>query len=765
MYFSNIISGSGISSVIAGAVLWCLTAVFCGEVKSQSFEKCEKQLSALLPEFNRSFEDNNPGILKQSRYLKKLNVLRRTYSGYHASSYLAEDSVARVHNEAILLALSGLHHKALQQIGSVNGGTEQELVAYHRGLIQLLAGDFAGAVRDLKIAGQPNAALNARVALGRLLPEKGTAAFAGNAFSSPDPDGKLSYNKGVLLLRSGDTHGAITSFTAAIARSDRPAYRMARGDALMAAGKPDEARTDFKMLARKHPKAMVSLGNTLVRQEEFSQARQSFSTYLKTKDRSCRNEAILGLANAFYGEKEYGEAKKYYEMLASYRPLAAAGQQGIANVALAERRYGKAKVIFDGLISRDPAGSGHAYLGRAVARYGLGDYEGALSDFSKADTLIDVSRKEMADVLVCRGYSNYFLGHIDAAAADFGNAARLDAGRYEALAGMGKIEIDRRRYAEAGKLLNAALGYEKNYDRLWTNYGNLLMHFGMYEKAFDVFNTAVKLNPVSLNAQNGRGVTMLEQDMLEAARSLFDSLVRTNRGRPFLLNNRGIVNAYIGNRFSQYGDNKSADRSYTLAGKDFNLALEAAPAKKFYHVNEGNVFRYWQQYEDARVSYQSYQDKSALNNTAVMYAGLERLKDARYYMGVALQLDSTHRAFRYNMNMLVRDGGRAKEMARFVASAKDNGPYSEISLKYSLDGYVTLYLYDYEYENMLFPGRHHLQAPLKEITEDYLIPEFDFRLLPYTDKKAEVSRKKTVRSPRVKLKGRARSGTKCPVLF
>lgn len=764
MYFSSIISGSGISSIIAGAVLLCLAAVFGREAKSQSFEKCEKQLSAVLPEFNQAFGENNPAILKQSRYLKKLNALRRAYSDYHASSYLAEDSVARVHNEAILLALSGLHHKALQQMAFVNGGTEQELVAYHRGLIYLLAGNFASAARDLRNAGQPNAALNAMVASGSA-EQKRTAVFSGNASGLSDPNGKLSYNKGVLLSRAGDKRGAIASFTAAISQNDQPAYRMARGDALLAAGKPDDARADFKMLARKHPKAMVRLGNTMVRQEEFSQARQVFRAYLKTKDHTCRSEAILGLANAFYGEKAYAEAKRYYEMLASYKPLAAAGQQGIANVALAERRYGKAKSIFDGLISRDPAGNGHAYLGRAVARYGLGDYDGALADFSKIDTLIDVSRKEMADILVCRGYSNYFLGHIEAAAADFRQATALDAGRYEALAGLGKIEIDRRRYAEAGKFLNAALSYEKSYDRLWTNYGNLLMHFGMYEKAFAVFNTAVKLNPVSLNAQNGRGVTMLEQDLLEAARSLFDSLVRTNRGQPFLLNNRGIVNAYLGNRFSQYGEQKSADRSYKLAEKDFNLALEAAPVKKFYHVNKGNVYRYWQQYDDARLSYQSYQDKSALNNTAVMYAGLERLKDAKYYMGVALQLDSTHRAFRYNMNMLARDGGRAREMARFVASARDNGPYSEISLKYSLDGYVTLYLYDYEYENMLFPGRHHLPAPLKELTEDYLIPEFDFRFLPYTDKKAEVSRKKAVRSPKIKLKGRARSGTQCPVLF
>jgi hypothetical protein len=58
--------------------------------------------------------------------------------------------------------------------------------------------------------------------------------------------------------------------------------------------------------------------------------------------------------------------------------------------------------------------------------------------------------------------------------------------------------------------------------------------------------------------------------------------------------------------------------------------------------------------------------------------------------------------------------------------------------------------------------------PAAEYKEDYFIPDYDFKLVPYEKKKGKTVKKKKVRykSQKVKLPGsRARSGTKCPVLF
>lgn len=743
-------------------LLLCLIGILPETVKSQSFEKCRKLLDELLNEFNRAYEENNPAVLKDSRYLKKLNELRKAYAAYHSVTYTPGDSVARLNNEAVLLALSGHHFRAVQQFRSAEGEALPSIVGYHKGLIELLSGDFENAAGTLRNAGQPNARLNAMVASGSL-PAGESGGGLPLAAPGYDPKGKWSYNRGVMLWRAGKKEEAVGSFNDALAASDELVYRIRRGDAYAGLGDMNKALADFARSGRRSPRAMVRHGNALLRAGRFEEARRLFETCLKNRERSSRYDAYLGIANSYYEQGLYTEARGYYEKVAGYKRLALYGHYGLAGIALAGHQYQSARNRFNSILSKDSTFL-HARLGRGVARYGLRDFSGALEDFSNSDSLIGASGKIMADVLVCRGYSNYYLGRADRAGEDFGQALELDPGRYEALAGLGGIQIDRRRYAEAGKYLSEALRYEKEYDRLWVNYGNLLMHFNMYDKAFSVFNTAAGLNPANVHAQNGRGITLLERDMLADSRALFDSLLRTNPGKPFLLNNRGIVNAYLGNRFSQYGEQHHADRSYTLAGKDFNQAMENDTSRRFYHVNKGNVFRYWQQYEDARMSYQSYQDKSALNNTAVLLAGLERMKDARYYMGVALQIDSTHRVFQYNMNVLAQ--GKAKETARFLASARDNGPYAEISIKYSLDGYVTIYLYDYEYQEMHFAGRHRLPLPLMDLSDDYLIPEYDFTFLPYAENRKEpVVRKKQGKGLKVKLRGRSRSGTKCPVLL
>src|SRR5690606_21662982 len=134
------------------------------------------------------------------------------------------------------------------------------------------------------------------------------------------------------------------------------------------------------------------------------------------------------------------------------------------------------------------------------------------------------------------------------------------------------------------------------------------------------------------------------------------------------------------------------------------------------------------------------QDKSALNNMGIMYAGQERMKDAMYYLSVAHQIDSTHRVIKYNMAVLAND--KQKELAKLVASTKNDDLFSDIGIKYSLDGFVTLYLYDYEYDPLEFKGRHFLELPVEEYNDNYFIPHYDFELLEYTNNKLGIPIKK-----------------------
>lgn len=734
-------------------------------LSAQDFSECQRIVKELLPTFNKSFEDNNPALLRDEEYQRGIRNLQAAYALYHKQAFQSSDSAQRMNNEAVILALSGNYQKALHIMEALDFGESDQQMHYNRGLFALLSGKLDAARNDFgQSPGSSEAKLNTLVALARQKKFQEAEQFA-NDNSAKSTGGKWNFNIGMVHKYGGRMEEAVDEITTAIRQKDEMAYRLQRGDILMRTGNEKRAVKDFEKVARTHPKAQIRYANALLSLNQFGMAKAVFEKYLETDDRTFRGDAYLGMAHSSYGLQQTGEAQRYYKLASTLKRETPALQSGIANTHLSKHEYQTAFNLFDRVIKKDSTYL-PAYLGRAVAYYGQKKYDLALRDFKKGEKALNDDNKFFADLFVTKAFSEYYLKQTSQAQEDFQKAIKLDPARYEALAGLSGIMIDSKRYSEAGQYLARALQYEQGYDLMWSNYGNLLLHFDMYKKGYQVFKKAVSLNPSNVNAQNGWGIALLENDQLDKSMAVFDSLVREKPELPFLHNNHGIVQAYIGNRHDQKHQVNEANARYDGAFEDFKLAMDAAPGRKFYNVNQGNVYRYMERYDDAKLSYQSYQDKSALNNTAVMYAGQERLKDAKYYLGVALQIDSLHRVFQYNMSVLVK--GKQKEMMRLVASSDENSPFSDIGIKYSRDGFVTIYLYDYEYDVLSFPGRHYMPLPVAEYKEDYFIPEYDFKLVPYEKKKVPAVKKKRVRyhSQKVRMPGsRGRSGTKCPILF
>lgn len=735
-------------------------------VQAQNFRECQRQFETLLKTFNQSFEENNPEIIRTPEYRKILIALQKDYQAYHKAFFNPADSLQRAQNEALLNVLAGNYGKAQHLLISVD--TLDDRTRYYLGQIALLNHQYAEASPLLEASRKAKwAGLNELVALGKEGKFNEALQF-GQTVEHRATQGKWNYNVGLLYKKEQQFERAVDELSAAIRQHDQMAYRLLRGDVLMKLKQSKRAVSDFEKVAKRHPKAQIRYANVLVDLKRYTEARYYFDNYLESEHRTFRRDALLGLGNTYYGLNQLDNAQKYYRLAAPLfkeNPVALCGQ---ANVLVSKHEYERAQTIYNRILESDSTYLS-ARLGRGVARYGLGKYALALEDFKLAESLFDATDRTLADIFVCRGYANYYTKKSAKALPDFETAVRLDGSRYEALAGISGILIDQKNFPQAGRYLSRALNYEKNYDLMWSNYGNLLLHFDMFSKGFDVFKKAIALNPANIKAQNGWGVVLLENDRLDQAKVLFDSLVRENPMIPYLINNRGIVNAYHGNRFEQKQQPDAANAQYQLAFDDFKRAMEVAPSRKFYNVNQGNVYRFWQQYDEAKLSYKAYQDKSALNNTAVLYAGLNDFKDAKYYLETALQLDSAHRVFQFNMNLLLK--GRQKEfaasLARTVASADPGaGLFSDIGIKYSRDGFVTIYLYDYEYDTLHFPGRHFLPLPIAEYEEEFFIPEYDFKLAPYSEKKKKEIKKKApaYKSQKVQLKGSSRrSGTHCPI--
>jgi tetratricopeptide (TPR) repeat protein len=751
--------------LVLSGMLLMLTALYPKTTSAQDFNECQRLVKDLLPVFNKSFEENNPALLREESYQRGIRNLQASYALYHKQAFQPSDSVQRMNNEAVILALLGNYQKALHIMEELDLSTQETSLRYNRGLFAMLSGHYQAAQNDFsETPGNAQANLNTMVAYAKQKKYSQAMDFASNN-SGKNTGGKWNYNLGLIHKFNGQMEEAVDEISSAIKQKDEMAYRLQRGDILMRTGNEKRAVKDFEKVSRTHLKAQIRYANALLSLNQFGAAKAVFEQYLESDDRTFRGDAYLGMAHSFYGLRQISEAQRYYKLASTLKRETPALQSGIANTHLSKREYQTAFTLFDRVIKKDSTYL-PAYLGRAVAHYGQKRYDLALKDFKKAEKALDENNKFFADLFVTKAFSEYYLKQSTAAQDDFQKAIKLDPIRYEALAGMSSIMIDQKRYSEAGQFLAKGLQYEQGYDLMWSNYGNLLMHFDMFKKGYQVFKKAVSLNPSNVNAQNGWGIVLLENDQLDKSMALFDSLVREKPDLPFLHNNHGIIQAYIGNRHSQRHQVNEANARYDGAYDDFKKAMDAAPSRKFYNVNQGNVYRYLEKYDEARSSYQNYQDKSALNNTAVMLAGQERLKDAKYYLGIAIQIDSLHRVFQYNMTILVK--GKQKEMMRLVASSDENSPFSDIGIKYSRDGFVTIYLYDYEYDVLTFPGRHYMPLPVAEYKEDYFIPEYDFKLIAYEKKKNNAPKSKKVRyhSQKVKLPGsRGRSGTKCPILF
>jgi tetratricopeptide (TPR) repeat protein len=729
---------------------------------AQDFKSCQVLFEKVLSQFNQSFEENNSLIISSVEYRRDLIELQKSHQIYHKENYNPSDSIQKLNNEAVLNILSGNYSKGLRLLRSIDSLDSQS--TYYLGLVYLLNEKYDDAISILaNSAVSKSSNMNALVAYGKS-GKVHQALELSQTLTHGSLKGKWNYNVGLLYKLNQQYEESVTELNTAIRQDDNGiAYRLLRGDVLMKIKESKRAVSDFGKVAKRHPKAQIRYANALVDLKRFQEAQVVFEEYLEEGDRTFRKDAFLGLGHTYYGLSQFTEALRYYQLASSMikdSPVAICGQ---ANVLVTQHQYQKAKVLYNRILNADSTYQS-AWLGRGITQYGDGKYQQALKDFSKSASLFNNEDKTLADIFVCRAFSKYYTKQAAAALPDFETAIQLDGTRYEALAGLSSIMIDIKSFPQAGQYLSRALNYEKTNDKMWSNYGNLLLHFGMYTKSYEVFRKAIGVNPENIKAQNGWGVVMVENDQLNQAKVLFDSLVTANPTIPYLRNNLGIVNAYHGNRLQQRNQKLEADAFFQTAFDDFNEALELDPSKKFYNVNVGNIYKSWEKYDKAKLSYQIYQDKSAINNLGVLSAGQGNTDNAKYYLGVAMELDSNHRVFQFNMSLLVKDNH--KELKRAMASNSENLSFSDIGIKYSRDGFVTIFLYDYEYDTLHFPGRHYLPLPVAEYQEDYFIPEYDFKLLAYSEvtKPKEKNKKPSYKSQKVRIKRkRSRSATACPV--
>lgn len=739
--------------------LFLFLGLITNVVYAQKLNECQKNVDDLVALFNQSIAEDRAEIIKSDDYQKKIKKLRACLKVYEAESFGPADSLRRINNEAIYNALATHYSKAIQVLRVLDlNHPDQQVIAYNRGQINLLNRNYAAAKEDLTNTLQMRqAGVNLLVAMG--LDKKSKSGIEIPPPSS-STDSKWYYNYSVLLNERGNPAAALDAITNAIAIEDKERYHLFKGNLHVKMQAFELAKKEFAYLSSLRKKAGVGYGNAYLGLHEFKEAKSQYLNYVKSGDQEFIGEAYLGLAHSAYGMGEFEQAQQYYRQAGRYLPNELATLTGIANTYLSVFNYKSAHKYFEVVLLKDSLYY-PAYVGRALANYSLGFYEQALHDFEKANPIFDSQDTFQANWHTTKGLSYFHLGQFTKAMSCFKTALEMDPKQFEALSGMSNILIKQKKFPLAGEYLYKAIQLAPTYDGLWSNYGNLLLHFGMFDKAYEIFTSAIEKNPKNLSAWNGLGVVLLEKDQIEQSVTLLDSIVKKNPTHGFLHNNLGIAHLYAANRKEWLNESNQSQKYYDLALADFNKGLELDTTKQFYHVNIGNVYRYTHLYQLADVHYRKHQDKSSLNNLAIVYGINNKIKEANYYIDIAMQIDTSNRVFRYN-KLQLNTGEQVRSHAVSGSRAA-----TDVALKYSMNGLVSINLYDYIYDEVKFPSRHVNHLRLKSQAVNKYMPSFELLLEPYQlekkkEKKVSKISRRNQKNKMPKLK--KKNATSCPVL-
>ena len=162
---------------------------------------------------------------------------------------------------------------------------------------------------------------------------------------------------------------------------------------------------------------------------------------------------------------------------------------------------------------------------RGIAKFRLGDYEGALDDFNKA---LDRDPQDAA-AYKNRGLTRQQLGDLDGAVASFNQALKLKRSP-DFLNARGAALFGKGEYASAAADFTAAVGLDPGFAKAYLNRG-LAFHFlRRFVEAKADFDTFIRLQPSNPLGFNDRAALFEDQDKVDEAIADYTTAIALSPG-------------------------------------------------------------------------------------------------------------------------------------------------------------------------------------------------------------------------------------------
>ncbi|MFN4146624.1 MAG: tetratricopeptide repeat protein [Runella sp.] len=515
------------------------------------------------------------------------------------------------------------------------------------------------------------------------------------------------------------------------------------------------------------PRLLIQRANALLAQHHYPKAEQLYIEYLESKDPNYRYEAHLGLGHALYRQRQYQKAVFEYDAACRHNDYAAEAWVSLGHAYVGTKGERQALKAYQRALELDTTQKA-AWLGLAMVYYRLRNFGEAICCFEEAGELLDPKDRQQADLFAARAFCRIYTQQHKNALDDVQTAVRLSGkGLLPCLAMSEYLRVEGYYLSSLKWLERAIRANQEASVRMLVNRGNIYLKCHAFEEALEDFQEAHHRDPANLNATNGLAISYLNIDEIDRAKVLFDSLLR-KKMLPMLYNNRGILRSYMSLR-ERHQRNATEEAKYaTLSMQDFEKALLMDSTKTAYNVNIGNVYKNRGEEAPAIEHYQKYLSKNAINNMGVLFAKSERKDFSKHYLDIAVDLDTSNKIYQYNRAKLVHDHFKDQFMRRpDMQRAFKLAPTKDISLKYSPDGYVTIFLFDYDFETYHFPGDPLFEVRPQPIDDFAFLPSLDFIPMKIKGETFSLSEESRYLVTRSQLKFRAatrknRGTTKCP---
>jgi tetratricopeptide (TPR) repeat protein len=297
--------------------------------------------------------------------------------------------------------------------------------------------------------------------------EAGQKALAANPSSA-----SALVNLAFSLSKTGKLQEAADTARKALElEPNSPSANATLGEALLADGKFDEAEASFgKALAidSKNAEALAGMADIYLRKEQYDQAIESATQALELNDKLTRAYAIRGMAQNAKGET--GAAYSDLSMAVTVNPNDPDAQFAFAQVYEKQGNFGMAAAAYSKALTINPSLS-EAYAPLVNILIDQGRYSQAIEHLKQGTERMP----DNADFHYLLGQCYYMENQPDAALDAYTKALAIDGEMSKALAGKGKVLLDKQDVATAMPLLQKAAELEPENADILTDYGGALV--------------------------------------------------------------------------------------------------------------------------------------------------------------------------------------------------------------------------------------------------------------------------------------------------